>query len=585
MINIIRKIGKFLRGSSSPFQIYTATLLSGWMGFTTQGMDAIGLTLFLFAGLLFLNANLFVAGISLIAYKILFWLLLPVLFSSGIFLLHGPLESPVSTLSSLPVLAWFGLDLYVQIPGLILGTLAGIATGFVITRGLRKLRQNMAALETDSSKWTAAKESRWIQFTAWIFFGGLEGKKSWSELASQKKGMPIRPLGMVAFVLAMFLLWIGWKFLDSTILTTQLQSRLEPVNGASIDIASLIVDPAEQEIRIEDLAIADPENLSQNRFEAKRIVLNISGTQLLAKRIELDSIEILGGAVQTPRTLPAVRVGPTPKPSETVSPDQQTSAQAQSIFDYLPNAATWKARLETASRWIERVQGQPVKEETATETDTAKNWRQSLAERAALSGYAQVVATHLNRPHPRILIRSLQSEPIRVGNREPEWTLSGSNIASEPALTTRPGTLEIKNVDSSRHLELELPTRTQAYVSLSFEASEIDVDALHEQTGGKLPLQSGTMDLSMQGVLNPQDLYLPITAHLHQTSLQIGGKQMRVKDLKVPLTLSGSLRNPRISTDRDFAKELLKEAAQDQIQNIIQDKAGDKLKKFLPFGR
>ena len=62
----LRKIGKFLRGKATPFQIISATILGGLLGSLpgiTQGPLLLVLLLFL---VIILNANLFLATITLL---------------------------------------------------------------------------------------------------------------------------------------------------------------------------------------------------------------------------------------------------------------------------------------------------------------------------------------------------------------------------------------------------------------------------------------------------------------------------------------------------------------------------------------
>ena len=88
---LFRKIGKFLRGKASPFQIISATVLGGLLGSLpglTQGPLLLAVLLFL---VIVLNANLFLAGLTLLLVKLLYLVLLPVYFNIGVNLLEGGL--------------------------------------------------------------------------------------------------------------------------------------------------------------------------------------------------------------------------------------------------------------------------------------------------------------------------------------------------------------------------------------------------------------------------------------------------------------------------------------------------------------
>ena len=76
----IRKIGKLLRGNATPFQIISATVLGGLLGALpglSQGPLLLLVLLFL---VIVLNANLFLAGITLLLVKLISLILLPLYF-------------------------------------------------------------------------------------------------------------------------------------------------------------------------------------------------------------------------------------------------------------------------------------------------------------------------------------------------------------------------------------------------------------------------------------------------------------------------------------------------------------------------
>ena len=87
---LLRKFGVLLRGKATPFQIIAGCLLGAWLGFMPGFFHAPGLIVVLTLALIFLNANLFLAGIVGLAAKLLSFVLLPVSFNLGRALLDGP---------------------------------------------------------------------------------------------------------------------------------------------------------------------------------------------------------------------------------------------------------------------------------------------------------------------------------------------------------------------------------------------------------------------------------------------------------------------------------------------------------------
>jgi uncharacterized protein (TIGR03546 family) len=164
-----RKIGKLVRGNTTPLQVYAAALLGAFIGFTPGFDHSPGLILFWSFVLLILNANLFLAGLIGLLSKLIYLLTLPVAFSLGRFLIEGPTQGLFSSLHNGPITAYFGLDYYVVPGGQLLALIVGLLFGYLFSRGLKGYRNKMA--KRDSERDGDVQKKAWLKTVEFIFVG------------------------------------------------------------------------------------------------------------------------------------------------------------------------------------------------------------------------------------------------------------------------------------------------------------------------------------------------------------------------------------------------------------------------------
>ncbi len=581
-----RKIGKFLRGKTTPWQVLSASILGGLIGSfpgLTQGPLLMLLLLFL---LLVLNANLFVAGIVLIGAKVISLLLLPLFFRLGVPLLEGPLGGLVAPLVNAPVTAWFGFEYYVMLPSLLFGLLFGLGLGLGLLKALNGFRERMGRLEEGSEKYNAYVAKWWVRGLAWIFFGGIKGKKSWEDLRRSKIGLPVRPLGIVFVVALGVLLYVGLQFLDTRIITSLLRERMEQLNGATVDLKALEINPAGGGAEIRGLAMADPENLQSNRFSAGRIVANISGLDLLAKKLVVDEVVVEQASTGTERK---IRGQPVKKPEREEVPEEPTPEEdGKALEDYLGEAAKWKERLATVKRVYEKVAPHLKKDEEAEEKEAVpekEGWYEKLQRRAQESGYSEIKAENLVRSSPRLWIRRLSVDNLRVAGSEQRFTIKGTDLATQPILLEDPGRIEVDRADEDFSLRLSLPDSSHPTRSgLSVRMNNLAVSELEEAAGRSLPLKGGSVNLRGEGEIDAGELQLPLQVILRNTTVNAFGQELKIEELPLEVKVTGPLDRPRLHIPEDALKAAVEKGGKEQIKKMIDEKAGEKLKELLPFG-
>lgn len=587
----IRKIGKFLRGNATPWQLISASVLGGLLGSfpgLAQGPLLFVLLLFL---LVVLNANLMVAGLTLLLAKLVTLVLLPVLFKVGVVLLESPLGGLVAPLVNAPVTAWFGLEYYVMIPSLLTGLLVGLLVGIGLVKGLGGFRRKMAGMEEGSETFQRYTSKGWVKALAWILFGGLKGKKSWSELSQAKRGLPVRPIGLVLVAGLTVLMWLGLQFLDSTIATAVLREELGKVNGATVDVRALEIDAGNSSVRVTELAMADPADLGTNRFAAEAVQIDISAAQLLAKKMVLDKVEVTGARTGGERRFPGELVVKE-REAEEEPKEEDAEDEAIALTDYLERGSKWQGRLQTARRLYDKLapQGKEAAEEDEEAEKGAKeSWQQRLERRAREAGYASIQAEGLIRSSPRLRIRELVMGEIRSAESEAIFAVTGRELSTHPQLVEERGELRIRREDGGFSATVGLPYAGSPSTSeVALEVKDLPVEELEEAAGRDLPMDGGSLSIRGSGSIAGNQLDIPLQVVLRDTTLTVAGQAVPVSKLPMEVGLVGSLDAPRLALDRealqDAAVDAAKEAGKEKLKNVIEEKAGDKLKGLLPFG-
>jgi len=580
---ITRKIGNLLRGAS-PYQILTATLLGSCLGFAPGFSQAPGWMALLIALLMVLNANLFVASATLVMAKLLYLAALPLLFNLGVWLLEGPARGLYAALANLPVLAWFGFEYYVVAAGIPVGIGVGLIFGIVMIRGMQAFRARMATAETQSAAFAKWSAKLWVRALAWLLFGGLKGKKSWTELAGAQRTLPIRPIGAVLVVLLAALLFIASLFLQEQILTAVTQTQLERVNRATVDIGSVNLLPAEGKLRIENLAMADRENLDQNVFSAGAIEANISGLSLLRRQFALDRIEISEGASGTERAYKGALIGPQPKPSKPIF-----APGTFSIEEILANADVWISRVQQLADILERVApdkadetaGEAAPSADGTDQPARPSWRESLELRAQTLGYANLATDSLATGAPTLLIREFVALPVTVRQLDGEAVdITAENLSTQPWLSTGAPVLQAKARSGKFALRLSasgLAAGDTGTNTLSLHYDDIAVDALAASMKDpqQLPFKGGSISIKGEGTWSTANLDLPLTVVIKDTTVTAFGKSTRVSSLEIPARIVGPLRQPRLSVSTEAFQQALKSA----VGSVFRDLATDKLRE------
>lgn len=571
---LFKKLAVLLRGNATLFQIVSAAKIGLMIGFIPESGSAPGLFVFLLALLVTLNANLFLAGIFLLAGKLLSLILMPVSFSVGRFLLDGPLSGLFEFLINAPVLAWFGLEYYVVTGGMFIAGLLGGVVGFLIWRALNDFRKMMAKAEEGSELWHKISSNKFALFAGWLFLGGLKGKKSYAELSQVGLvGNPIRPLGAVLVALLLVVGVMTWFFTGNLILREGIRDGLERANGATVDLSNATLDRAEGRLTLEGLALADPNALENDLFRAESLVADLSGLDILTKRVVLDRIEVSGALSGAERRVPGRLTQPRPRP-----PEPEETGEGKPLGDWVKEAEVWRVRLAQARQWYERIRPEPEEESTDPETPAGPTLEERLRQQIAAEGYPSVRADHLISQAPRLLIRELVVNGLDVAQVAGEsFNINGLNLSTQPMLVEGQTLLQTKAESGKYEVSLGMESGVP---TLDLTARDLDVDELRAQLKApdNFPLAGGTVTLTTNSRFDPAALDLPVQAAFRNVTINVpGAGPTAVENLTIPVKLAGTLDAPRVVIDSDALQDALLAVGKDQLVKRLGGKASELL--------
>jgi uncharacterized protein (TIGR03546 family) len=572
---ITRKIGAILRGKATPFQLAAGCALGAALGFVPGFSIAPGLTVALVFLLVLINANLFLAAIVGMAAKLASWVLLPVSFSIGRLLLDGPLSGLFQSAINTPVLALLGVENYATTGGFVLGLLFGGIISLLVIRGITRFRLRMADATAHSERYKKWNSKAWVRWTVFILAGGGLKDPDYTALAAKKIGNPIRPLGIVFVIVSTVFLVVGFKFFAPTIIKTALLSGLEKANGATVDLESADINLSTGKLFLGGLAITDPNNLSTNLFIANRIEADISGADLLRKRLAIDNLVVDGARLNETRRIAGRIIQAPPEPESDSGWELPDSGELE---DYVNNAKVWRERLAQLKSWLDRLNGAPA--QNGDPSATSDSWEERLKRIAAERGYAQVNADHLITDSPTLLISNLLADNVKAAWLPNETlSISAKNLSTQPRLVSSPSAITITSSQESVHLAVVAGQTAQ--LKAHYRGIPADtISASLKQGDSPAPLSGGTIDVALNGTYSATTgtVDWPLNVTLHDTELTIAGRTVAVDHFELPIAIAGSLSSPRIKLGSDQLTRLAKQAGmklmQEEASKKLSEKAG-----------
>ncbi len=570
---LLRKIGKVLRGAATPFQIHLACLFGAMLGFvpsfTRAPATVIGLTLLLFI----FNANLAVAGLIGLAAKLASLALMGVSFGVGRWLLDGPPSAFFRDLINAPVFAYCGLEWYACSGGLVLGLLFGIVSGFAVSLPMQRFRATMTRVEEKSSFYQRNKGNPLVRFLFWVLFGPRHQWDSYQKLIGKRFGNPVRIAGIVVAVAVIAGIWYGAGKFSGPMLRESLRGGLESANGATVDLGRLELDLDNNRIALHDLAIADSEELTQDLFRAAHLEGDLSGSELLSRRLKIDRLVVSEARHGALRATPATRTAPPVEPSP---PEPTTDPAADKTIDqWLEQGEVWEKRLKQAKEWLAKIKRPASAEDKET-------LRERLEREAREKGWGNVAANHLITGAPLVQIGELVVEGIVSDSLGTLIDLHIENLSSNPSLVDGAPRVTLKtrdgrySFDASLAGEARVPGQSFLDVQIANLPTELITAPLAARTGVK-PLEGGTLQTGFRlgwDALHEPTFNQAFAVTVKDSTLNLGQLgATAVKELAIPLVVRGALDNPRVRVELDGLADSLLKGGFAQFGQKVKDEA------------
>ena len=256
-----------------------------------------------------------------------------------------------------------------------------------------------------------------------------------------------------------------------------------------------------------------------------------------------------------------------------------------SIDDYIGQASVWHERLRLLKRIYDRIAPHVKSGEEEAAEDSGLSWREQLALRAKEEGYAKIQSDSLVKQSPRLWIRELVSDNLVIAGTGDSFRLSGSNLATQPALLEVAGKVEVAREDGKLDFSLELPhaaAPNRSGVNVNYR--NLSVDELAAQAGRDLPMDGGRMDIAGSGYINSGILDIPLKVTLYDTTLNAFGSSVPLDEFPVEVGIGGPIDRPVIKLPKDAIEKAVLKGGQQQIENLIEKEAGNKLKDLFKLG-
>ncbi len=418
-IKLIRKLGKALRGGAT----FRDMFLGIFLGFAVGMIPGVNLTLvFLILLLLFLNATGALAVLSFMLGKILCLVLAPVTFWLGYTMIHDMgLIGLVRSASDTPVVAMMDLHVYCLIGAIPLIIVIGGLMAWFVARSVVKTRAAIASAAGKSEKARKVAGNWFVRFLMRIVFGKQKGKLA--DMDEAKSPLIRKGRVIAAVVLTALLAVAGMIFLDSLV-KQGLEKSIAAANGAEVNIARADLSLRSGRLVIEGLEVTDASRPTHNRFQAEKIVADVSIKDLLTRRFVIDLIECDAMRMDVERKTPGKVY------REKIEAKEKTPSVPDYLAGKLGKSAEYYEEIKKFNKRLQKLREYLKSDEAeASEPDT-----DAIAKRARALGYLKMSAKDYLTKKPTWVISNIKISHIELTPTLPTFVVEGKNISSHPSL-------------------------------------------------------------------------------------------------------------------------------------------------------
>lgn len=141
--------------------------------------------------------------------------------------------------------------------------------------------------------------------------------------------------GFITFVVLTLLITLGSYFFADSAVKWTMTSSLESATGAQVDVENVNIQFTPFALTVNDLQIADPDNLNQNQIQLDTAEIKIDWLKFFQGKTIIENIEVSGAAINQPRKTPAKAI----KQKEVAKADEDQGPSAlDKVKDKVPSA-------------------------------------------------------------------------------------------------------------------------------------------------------------------------------------------------------------------------------------------------------
>jgi uncharacterized protein (TIGR03546 family) len=569
--------------------IFLAVLLGLAAGFA-QGwnLSLVGLLLlvvfFNVRARLFLLIWLLGVGLS--------WLLVPLSYATGRFVLDStPVGSLLGLFGSTPAVALLAWDRYTVVGGLLVAAALSVPA-FITVRGwiqsLRARRVRPAANYDRPPQTPADEQARAAQpnrLACWLLI---------DDSAESGEGLKplVRPLGLWGLVVGAGLSMVAAWWIAPQRSAALLLSTITRANRAQVDVGQIEFDLWGGRAELHDVALADPNELTEDRLRIETLTVEFDPVALLQGRIEIGCLRLAGIACHQLRQHLAQPVRPriefASSPTEaprTGFPAHEAEGGELPLAEYLGDWDSVVARCRQLGEICDLLESLPGYECQSNQSPL----RQPLQ-----LGHFRQARSPLGRPRPTIFAKSVVVEKL------PEsWQLGTgavvrmADVNSNVRLCPRPMRLEIEAPDRGLRLQAALDLRQQPYrrqVELQLRNVALADHLAPTSSKQRLACESGTVSLQAKGWFAGEQLELDCLIDGADLMVRLfGGRPVAglapdiwnesincLGNVRLTAKLQGQLASPRLSVDEielaRYFERRLRTAGEVRLATIFADR-------------
>lgn len=333
-----------------------------------------------------------------------------------------------------PVGAWFDMDRYSTLGGLVIGLPAGAVLGVLTFLALKLFTRRGKA-------------------------------------APPKHRHLLRPARIVVAVCFIIIVFAAQSLFLNQIALGVLQSQLEDANGATVDIAAVEADLSKGQCTVKGIQLCDPDNLDRNLAYIDNVHIVFGMGDLLRRRFVVDAINVTNVATDTPREEPGERLVEGILAPEVPPP--------KTLHDFLERGQEWKKKIKALCEAM-----QPDKQESQAAPSL---------EHAAARDYTSMRASYLVEDSPSIVIKKItvNNLALEISGDEKQLDVVLSGFTTNTRLTGVNPTLTFFARDHSLSGTLALSLAPEGSEFEHAEASRIDFNVFFLNSDGTPNIMKG----------------------------------------------------------------------------------------------